>query len=747
MKRFPGRPRVVLRPLSVGIGAVLHRSLDRTEGAATASAMQTRARSVNGPGCTPGRRGLRRGSLRVGMLLLAGWLGCGEGRAAEPRTLGEVTGLTSEQASAGAVVTVRGTVGFVEPDRIFLQDDTAGTFVRLRTGENVQPGARLAVTGRTEAGLYLPGIEALSVEVLGTGPLPAAASVSYDDLLSGRFFCRRVALDGVVRSVTTLGATRSLVRLALGTRVVDVWVDAPPPGGRSLIDSLVRVEGVALGAINNRRQLVQPYVRASGWPDVVVRRSAPPDDEVPRISAVELLTYGAGTSGGRVRLEGRVMAVFARGMLYLRSGSAALGVRLATPVPVDVGDTVDVLGFPEMGRFTPALADARLVSRRAGTPPEPVRLRLEDLFRGSYDNDLVQVTARVTDAFRAERERTLVLQENERRVRVGMLDPSVDVPVGSVVRVTGISRVNLSEGVGDSSQPEAISLYLRTLADVEVLQRPSGWTVRRLSLVSSALLGVMLLALLWIALLRRQVRRQAEAARQRIETEVVLEERNRLARDFHDTLEQELVGLGLRLDALDNDALDARHRGLLQTARSLVSRIQAETRNLVSDLRNPPGSLGDLPSALEELLELNTPGGGPAVAIEVAGPLPPLPAAVVHHLRMIARESVTNALKHARAARIEVRVSRDERDDLVLTIADDGRGFDIARETHGKSGHYGCVGLRERSARLGAAIVWRSAPGTGTTVELRMPLPRNGATAGVSGEMMALGAPGPGKNA
>jgi hypothetical protein len=58
------------------------------------------------------------------------------------------------------------------------------------------------------------------------------------------------------------------------------------------------------------------------------------------ISAAELLTYGAGSSGGRGRIEGRGMAVFARGMPYLRSGNAALGVRLATPVPVEVGDTV-----------------------------------------------------------------------------------------------------------------------------------------------------------------------------------------------------------------------------------------------------------------------------------------------------------------------------------------------------------------------------------------------------------------------
>ncbi len=677
-----------------------------------------------------------------GALLLLIATGTARLPAADLRALSDVARLSSEQASAGAAVSVQGIVSFVESDRITLQDDTAGLFVRWRGGETVAPGARVRVTGRTEAGLYLSGLEATNVEVIGHGTLPPARDASYDDLLAGRYFCQRVALEGVVRSVTALSPTRSLLRLAPGTRVVDVWVEAPLPAGRALIDSVVRVEGVALGSINNRRQLVQPYVRAAGWSAVVVRRSAPPENEIPRISPRELLTVNASASGGRVRIEGVVMAVFARGMLYLRSGGAALGVRLAPPEPVEVGDTVDVVGFPEMGRFTPALADARLVGRRPGAPPAPVQLRIEELFRGSYDNDLVSVTARVTDSFRAERERTLVLQENERRVRVGLLHADIDIPVGSLVRVAGISRVNLTEGVGDSSQPEAISLYVRSPADVEILQRPSVWTVRRLGLISAALLGVMLLAALWIALLRRQVQRQAKAARRRIETEVILEERNRLARDFHDTLEQELVGLGLRLDALDAPDLDARHRGLIQTARSLVSRIQAETRNLVSDLRNAPGSLGDLASALEELLELNAPGGGATVALEIAGPLPLLPAAVVHHLRMIARESVTNALKHSGAARIEVRAAREGDGWLALTIRDDGRGFDVARETHGKSGHYGCVGLRERSARLGATMAWHSTPGAGTLVEVRMPLAPSAAPAGEPAAAYALGATG-----
>uniref|UniRef100_UPI0039C99732 sensor histidine kinase n=1 Tax=Horticoccus sp. 23ND18S-11 TaxID=3391832 RepID=UPI0039C99732 len=643
--------------------------------------------------------------------------------AAEVTSVSALLAMPSEQAARGDPLTLRGTVTFVEPGLVFLQDDTAGTYFRPHDAVAVVPGDELEVVGRTEAGIYLPGIESRSHRLLGRRPLPAAIDASYEDLLSGRFHYQRVALTGMVRSLSALSEGRSLLRLALGTRVVDVWVESPLQRERVLVDSLVRAQGLAVGAINSRRQLVQPYVRALDWTEIVTVRPAPPQDAVPRIAASELLTYGlARQGGGRVRVVGSVMAAFSRGMLYLRSDKAAIGVRLATHVPLQIGEVVEVLGFPEMGRFTASLVDAQLVERRPGPEPAPIALNIEDLFRGSYDSDLVEVTAKVTDSFRSDRDHTLVLQQNERRVRVSLLDLNLDVPAGSRVRVTGISRVNVSEGVGYSSQPEAISIYVRSPDDLEILQRPSGWTVRRLTLISAGLGGVMLLAVLWIALLRRQVSAQAAAALRRIEAEVALEERQRLARDVHDTLEQELVGLGLRLDAVTTREFDEKGRTLIEASRSLVSRIQSEMRNLVGELRQPGGHVGDLGAALADLRELNDAEGGCEVRIAMQPEVPLLPVAAVHNLRMIARESVTNALKHAAARLIEVSVALRQGTTLVLTVTDNGRGFDAARETRGKSGHYGCVGIRERSAKLGAHISWRSAPGAGTTVELTLAL-------------------------
>lgn len=644
------------------------------------------------------------------------------GKAAGAQGISAVASLAPDEAREGVELTVRGTVTFAERGVMFFQDDAAGSYFRPREALALAPGTVVEARGRTAAGAYVPGLESAEVTVLREEPLPAAVEATYEDLLTGRFHYRRVSIDGVVRAVSTLNESRSLLRIAVGARVLDVWVEAPLAQNRVPVDSRVRVHGVAVGSINTRRQLVQPYVRALGWSEVMVLKPGVPDEAVPRTGA-ELSTHSVAQGpSGRVRVAGTVMASFTRGMLYLRTDKSALGVRLAVPVPIQVGDAIEVVGFAEMGRFTASLVDAKLVARQPGPEPAPLPLRIEDLFRGSFDGDLVQVTAKVTDMYRTDRERIIVLQENERRVRVSLLDPAGEVPVvGSLVQVTGISRVSVTEGVGYSSQPEAISVYARTPRDLVVLERPSAWTVRRLALISAILGGVIFFAVLWIALLRRQVRRQAQVARHRIETEAALEERNRLARDFHDTLEQELVGLGLRLDAVPTEDLDERRRTLISASRDLVSRIQAETRNLVGDLRDPRGRLGDLEHAFEDLLELNSNQEGPMIALHIPSDLPLLSAAVVHNLRMIARESVTNALKHAAANNVAVTLERHQRE-LVLTIADDGRGFDAAKESRGKTGHYGCVGIRERCGKIGAAVAWKTAPGEGTVVQVRLPL-------------------------
>ena len=94
---------------------------------------------------------------------------------------------------------------------------------------------------------------------------------------------------------------------------------------------------------------------------------------------------------------------------------------------------------------------------------------------------------------------------------------------------------------------------------------------------------------------------------------------------------------------------------------------------------------------------------------------------VTHHLRMIAQEAITNALKHAQATEITLHLSTTP-SLLTLRITDDGHGFDPTSQTHGQPGHFGCIGIRERARKVGAEVKWESEAGKGTTVCVELPL-------------------------
>lgn len=121
------------------------------------------------------------------------------------------------------------------------------------------------------------------------------------------------------------------------------------------------------------------------------------------------------------------------------------------------------------------------------------------------------------------------------------------------------------------------------------------------------------------------------------------------------------------------------------------------------------------------MIENCTGGGGVEVRLQVVAQPPPLVRSTLNHLHMMARESVNNAFQHANATQVSLEVTV-EGGQLVMRISDDGRGLDVNSQTRGKSGHFGCIGMRERARKIGAAVEWRSAPGQGTMVEIVLPL-------------------------
>lgn len=668
---------------------------------------------------TRARRFLASGFLLAGLVITAA-----AARGAELTTALQVRSLSFDDAKSGIPTRLRGTVTFIEgPGAVFVQDETAGTFFRPERLGSLRPGDIVEVTGATQPGSYLPGLGLSSYRVVGHGPLPPAATVGYDGLISGRYHYQRVAIEGIVRSVMPVGESRSVLRLDAGSRIVEAWVDAGIDDEAAIVDSRVRIEGLAAGGINRRRQLVQPYLRTRDSSEISVLEPAAPDDRVPRVAATDLLTFRvAGQGNHRVRVEGVVTAAVSKVLVFVRSGQTAFSLRFNIPTTVEIGDQIDALGFTEMGRFSASVVDARLLGRKPGPPPPPLEVDIPTVLSGVRDGDLVTLAATVTDFFRTDNGIVLSLQRQGQALQARGAFLSEDVSLGSLVQVTGICEVESSTNVVLSSRPQTVTLQLRTPGDLAVLKSPAWWTARRLVIVLVALASIVLLAGLWIAVLRRQVRRQTAALRRRIESEAALEERQRIAREFHDSLQQDLTGLSLRLDAAAMCGLDDKARKIIDVSRGLLSRVQAETRNFVVDLRTSAATDGDLAASLELIAARSETAGAIEVRVEFAGPVPALPPGMVHHLRMIARESVTNAIKHARATRITIEVGIED-ETLRLRISDNGRGFVPSAAIDNKTGHFGCIGIRERARKLGAKVDWDSTPERGTTVAVILHLP------------------------
>jgi signal transduction histidine kinase len=282
---------------------------------------------------------------------------------------------------------------------------------------------------------------------------------------------------------------------------------------------------------------------------------------------------------------------------------------------------------------------------------------------------------------------------------------------------------------GDASRiPQSFQMLLRSPADLVVLESAPWWTRERVMLAGGGLFAIAAGSLVWVGTLRRRVRHQTVVLRARLAREAALEERTRLARELHDTLEQNLAGIGYALEAvkhtLEHPSLARAH---LDRALTHVDQSMMDARRSVWALRPRVLDESDLTSALTELAHEVTRGGVARADVHVQGAPWPLLANVEDHLFRIGQEAVTNALKHAEASRLRIDVRFGETD-LEMLVQDDGRGFDEGPPSG--DGHFGLVGMRERVAEVDGTLDVRSAAGEGTTV--RVIVPRRSAAPQVS---------------
>lgn len=195
------------------------------------------------------------------------------------------------------------------------------------------------------------------------------------------------------------------------------------------------------------------------------------------------------------------------------------------------------------------------------------------------------------------------------------------------------------------------------------------------------------------------------------------QERNRLARELHDTLAHTLSGLSVQLETIK-----AYWDVEPQTARSMLDKSMAsahsgleETRRALKALRASPLEDLGLVLALRKMAENAAARGNLTLDLSIADKITALSPDVEQCVYRVAQEALTNVLHHARAKNLAVRLEAND-GKLTLLVRDDGIGFDPEKAAN--AGHFGLAGIRERALLAGAEIEISSQPGAGTTIRL-----------------------------
>jgi signal transduction histidine kinase/CheY-like chemotaxis protein len=464
------------------------------------------------------------------------------------RTIAAVHSLTPAEAALGMPVHVRGVVTcFNSRARtLFVQDATGGIYVfgpqvwdqNFRTGEMVE------LTGKTDPGEFAPTLGDARIRPLGMGKIPAPAQVSASEIFSGNEDSTWVSLEGIVQSVSVLGG-RAVMSLQWGPErfMATVYTGTLPKG---IEDSKVKLEGVCGSRFNRRRQFLGVMLHV---PDTSFIRLVKPEgasDTVGTRPIATLLTFSPGAElGHAVRVAGTVTFAAHDGAIYIQDSTGGVLVQRRRPSPVNLGDLVTVLGFPQSGLVAPFLVDATILSDRPGETPNVLRTTADRLVTQELDGRLVQLDATVLErtagsvrqTIWAESEGTLFQAELESPV------PLPDVERGAIVRLTGVASLG-ADGPRNSGAPDRFRLLLRAPSDILVLKKAPWLNPARTVQMVGGLLLFALASAFWIVILRRRVRQQTQVIQAKLAHEEELkcqaEQASRLKSEFLANMSHEI---------------------------------------------------------------------------------------------------------------------------------------------------------------------------------------------------------------
>jgi signal transduction histidine kinase len=375
-----------------------------------------------------------------------------------------------------------------------------------------------------------------------------------------------------------------------------------------------------------------------------------------------------------------------------------------------LGDEVEVTGEAHPGDFSTTMEHATVKVLWARTPMPPVSVTAFQASTGKFDAEFVELQGHLTGKeYGPDNTLILNLDEGPQSFRA-LLNPGRSeylfsrLKLGSSLRLRGICVVaptftqNLTPFV----------LLLRSNEDLEVLAGPPWWSTGH---VIAIVVASLLLALV-VNFVYHHI------AHWRLQG--VLEERQRLAHEMHDTLAQSFAGIGFQLQAIRN-RLPEEDSAVLQQldlASELVRHSHEEARRSIATLRPESLESQDVLSALDHCARRLVEGGAVQVVSEEEGDQRPIPLRIADTLYRIGQEAVANAVRHAQPTILTIRIKYSH-NLAYLQVEDNGVGFENGEGLLG----FGLRGMRRRAQSISADFHIESKPGVGTQIQIAAPLP------------------------
>jgi len=396
-------------------------------------------------------------------------------------------------------------------------------------------------------------------------------------------------------------------------------------------------------------------------------------------------------------------------MVYVEDATGGIAVESHDAPALAIGDEVQITGSISRSAGMPVMRQGHVKILWSNNPASPPMISADEAATGDEDGRLVVLQGTLMRTLEASGGRgvleleargevfRVIVEANNYERELSKLRP------GSELQLTGVIRSDPGFA-GDS----AFALLLSPSQGALRVTHEAPWWTRRHIVYVTAL--VMVLAVGGVMIYDEIKHRYLLH---------VLEERELLAHDLHDTVSQSFAGIGFQLRAVEDTLGAGRSPDKeLVRAQSMVRESHEELRRSITTLRSEVASLSNLAAALKACAERLVEGGSLAIECVSDGEPRRLPLRVADCFFRIGQESISNAVLHAEASSLSIRL-RSEARHLTLLIVDNGRGLSEKKESTGN----GLFGMSKRAEMIGAHLEITS-DGHGTSVRLEIELMR-----------------------